>query len=1202
MIGTTLLNRYHLEAELGRGGMGVVYRAQDTLLNRPVAVKLLSATGLGTEGHTRLLREAQAVARLNHPNIVLLYDAGETAIGESTTVVPFIVMELVSGQTLRRPSPLPVVELIPLALQICAALDHAHRHQVIHRDLKPENMILTAEGQVKLMDFGLARTNGATRLTTEGTLMGTFNYMAPELLQGQEATPQSDLYALGVILYQLVAGRPPFDGDSLLAVLSQHLHAPVTPPSTYQPSVPPMLDALIVQLLSKEPGDRPASVATVQQKLERIGQANTATLTITAEEASPLDYLVRGRMVGRAKEFAEVKAAWRQAAAGETHVLLITGEPGIGKSRLVRELTTLAGLNNGATTLTGECYAERDAPYAPIGQMVRAVFTQPKLTRALALPTTNLADLITLVPELRAHYPDVPPNPPSPEPRADQQRLFESVVALCTQLTSHAPLLIVLDDAHWADSGSLALLRHLARRGRTLAFPILLAFTYRDAELADSDALTAVLLDLNRERLSTRLKLNRLDRPQTQELLAALFSEEISPEFLESIYTETEGNPFFVEEVCRSLIEEGKLYRENGRWQRPAMSELAVPPSIRLAIEARLAKLSAATQDMLRLAAILGREFDFATLAAASDQPEDSLIDALENAEKAQLVGEIKRKNGRNTTFAFVHALIPTTLRDMMNTLRRQRLHRKVFAAVERLHADDYERLAYHATQAGDEARALHYYRQAGDRALAAFANREAEAHYRDALELGGSNEEQATLLAKLAETLMNLSRAGDSIPVRRQAIERYRELGDYNQVARLYALSARCAWLDGDTPAGLTICQEGMAVVDGRADGVPLAILLHETARAQYFNGVRGEEALALCRQALAIGEAAGDPFVQAECLSTLGVLQTDVNESIASLTRAVQFAESSGSIFAATRARNNLANMLRLNGDLVGCQEHLLRAAEQARQLGAVANELYYLTGAAFGYSSFGELDKVEAMLPTLYDLLAALPNPGPAAVNLKALESRLLSRRGEWEQAIEDTRRLQAELRQRGQLHGLALACTYLGSLLLELGRLEEAETALQEAMAISEWGPTDPLQAGYFLSAVYARQGRPVEAHRLLNEAQEKAGSQLAVMHQMQLAQAKARVALAEKRFDEAEAAFRQVMTLLEQMGMRWDLAQTCREAAELHLERAGQGDWEHAASLLSRAATLFATINVPRYTALAQERLNSLTTAAKEPTG
>jgi len=203
MIGEMLADRYRIDAELGRGGMGVVYRAHDTLLDRPVAVKVLSDSGLGTEGRARLLREAQAAARLDHPNIVSVYDAGET---ES---MPFIVMQLVTGASLHDCGPLSLPQIIAVARQLCDALDHAHAQGIVHRDLKPENVMIFGSGErliAKLMDFGLAHSRDASRLTQEDTLVGTVFYLAPEQALGQPVDGRADLYALGVILYELTTG------------------------------------------------------------------------------------------------------------------------------------------------------------------------------------------------------------------------------------------------------------------------------------------------------------------------------------------------------------------------------------------------------------------------------------------------------------------------------------------------------------------------------------------------------------------------------------------------------------------------------------------------------------------------------------------------------------------------------------------------------------------------------------------------------------------------------------------------------------------------------------------------------------------------------------------------------------------------------------------------------------------------------------
>ena len=325
MIGETLNDRYKIENEIGRGGMGTVYRAHDAVLKRDVAVKVLSNFKLGTDGKARIIREAQLVAKLNHPNIVTVHDAGEV---DGT---PFIVMELVEGQNLHQSKPEGLEDIIAIARQICSALEHAHSHDVVHRDLKPENIVLEPGGIAKLMDFGVARSV-ASRFTSEGTIFGTVFYMPPEQAMGDKVDGRADLYSLGVMLYELTTGSLPFDDEDPIAVISQHIHAPIVPPRAKNPDIPPGLNDLIEQLLSKAPGDRPDSAAHVLAALNdpQLLEADAAP----AEELSVLERIVRGRMVGRRKEFQQARLLWKKAASGKGQLLLISGEPGIGKTRL----------------------------------------------------------------------------------------------------------------------------------------------------------------------------------------------------------------------------------------------------------------------------------------------------------------------------------------------------------------------------------------------------------------------------------------------------------------------------------------------------------------------------------------------------------------------------------------------------------------------------------------------------------------------------------------------------------------------------------------------------------------------------------------------------------------------------------------------------------------------------------------------------
>lgn len=983
--GALLHNRYRIESELGRGGVGVVYRAHDTLLDRAVAIKVLGETAGGTEGRARLLREAQAVAKLDHPHIVPVYDVGE--INDT----PFIVMQLVVGQSLREtgPLPLPAERSIIVASQLCEALGHAHQRGIVHRDLKPENIILTPEGAAKLMDFGLAHSQGASHLTQEGTLVGTLFYLAPEQILGEPVDGRADLYALGVILYELTTGRLPFAGNDVLNVISHHLHSPVEPPRTHRADLPPALDALIVRLLSKQPEDRPASaheVLVVLESLRRQIAVPTAAPPTPTAAYSTLDRIVRGQLVGRERELAEAHTLWGRAASGEGQALFVSGEPGIGKTRLVRELVEIAQ-TTGARVLADGCHVEGDPPYAPLAAMMRAAFEDPS---GPDLPEFILADLLTLAPHLRPHYPHILPNPPL-DPQFEQQRVFDSFTAWCEMLAAQTPLLLLVEDVHWADGGTLALLRHLARRARKAQ--LLLVMTYRDTEveLDQAHPLNAVLHDLNRERLAQPIRLIRLSREHTRDLLAAMLSTagDITSEFLDSLYRETEGNPFFIEEVCKGLIEQGKLYHAGGTWRRADMRTIFIPQSVRGAILARVERLPAPAQEVLRLAAILGREFDFETLQAASrgealsSLDEDALIAALERAERAQLIGEAPRA-GR-LTFTFAHALIPFALRENLSGLRRQRLHRRVAAAIESLRPNDIEALAYHFAAAGERGQAIEYSRLAARRAEALYAYEAAMQHLETALDLMEAGEQDETRLA-LLEDLADVHRLRgertEAIQIYQQALEVWRGMANadkwiavrlHRKIGETFLRIKSQANVERFEVISQSSLESGLRLIASEAPHIESVRLLTTLANDKW-NTRTQQDWEASERYARAAVEMVEQLDAPVELSAALGALDT-VYGARGLYRERVQLSQrrlalSRDSRFGDLRERVSLlcqtGNALLFVGDYAQALPHLLEAARLADQIRDVSQHVYTLGLQAqcfFGLDRWDEMLDIEA-----------------------------------------------------------------------------------------------------------------------------------------------------------------------------------------------------------------------------------------------
>ncbi|MFI0712861.1 protein kinase [Streptomyces inhibens] len=284
--------RYELVEQLGRGGMGTVYRAVDRRLRRTVAVKTLSAElALQPEFLSRFQREAHAAAALNHPGVATVHDVGEDAGGGSAE--PFLVMEYVEGRTLSQvlnEGRLPVAQALDIAGQVLEALEHSHRHAIVHRDIKPANVMLTGTGKIKVVDFGIAKalSEMATRLTGTGVAVGTPAYLAPEQIRGGESDHRTDLYAVGCLLYELLTGRPPYTGDSPFSVMHQHLAAEPVPPSQLRPELPPAVDAVIVRALRKDRQDRFSEASAMKAALDGASRVAPAAPVRTPTTLDPM--------------------------------------------------------------------------------------------------------------------------------------------------------------------------------------------------------------------------------------------------------------------------------------------------------------------------------------------------------------------------------------------------------------------------------------------------------------------------------------------------------------------------------------------------------------------------------------------------------------------------------------------------------------------------------------------------------------------------------------------------------------------------------------------------------------------------------------------------------------------------------------------------------------------------------------------------
>ena len=326
--------RYILGECLGKGGMGEVYLAHDEVLDRDIALKVLRSEYVGDEEFAgRFRREARSAASLSHPNIVQVYDAGESEDGTC-----YIAMEYVSGGTLKQrlegEETFDAGTAAAVAAQIAGALEAAHGRGVIHRDIKPQNVLVTYSGDLKVTDFGIARAASAVTSSATGAFFGTAAYISPEQAMGEPVGPASDLYSLGVVLYEMLTGELPYDADSAIAVCMKHVTEPLRPPGQLNPSIPEEMDALVVRLLAKDPSDRYASAAELLSDLERVRDGFLPALA-AEETTQPLGerpLILPGEVAGprRVPRTLAVAAVAMLAVLGVVLLGLLQGGAGVG--------------------------------------------------------------------------------------------------------------------------------------------------------------------------------------------------------------------------------------------------------------------------------------------------------------------------------------------------------------------------------------------------------------------------------------------------------------------------------------------------------------------------------------------------------------------------------------------------------------------------------------------------------------------------------------------------------------------------------------------------------------------------------------------------------------------------------------------------------------------------------------------------------
>jgi len=913
---------------------------------------------------------------------------------------------------------------------------------------------------------------------------------------------------------------------------------------------------------------RPGGVAreVLGERLPSENGAVSLEATASGDSPSVFDTLARLPFSGRRGELLRLERRFDAVQSGKGGIVFVAGEPGIGKTRLLEEFTAKAAVA-GAKVLWGRCYeGELSRPFGPFAEAIASYATESDV-EALREDVGSFGGIVAkLAPELREHLPDLP-EPVALAPEEERHRLLDAVAQVLWAVARRVPVVLVLDDLHWADGGTLVLLRYLARF--LPRHPVLLLGAYRDVELGRSHPLQEALAALRHEVAPEQIVLRGLDPKSVTELLEVIAGHEVPADFVEVITAETGGNPFFLREVLLHLWEDGKIERQEGRFiSRLSIEQMGIPQGVRQVIGRRLSRLSEEANRFLAAASGWAGAFRLVVTAAAADLEEDIALDALD----AALATQILRATGDPEVYDFAHALFRHTLYSGLSPSRQVRLHRRLAEEMERRYG---ARATEHALEIAQQwhrsavlpgaERGVVHCLIAADRAEQAAAHEEAVTALRMALDLLPPNDvRRPRLLARLGRALAWSLKSEEAVRVASEAGELLAASEGSDAAADYLADAATAVYTSAFDPRGWVLAEQGLRHVGGRRDvtwallttydldrreandpdfpGSPLDIPeRHEVSRI-LLPSVASLE-LFVSASPVVVFESRSELIERAGSFGVLMARRAEYKRALALLgSQAASFVER-GRFSLAALSLSEMALCEAALGNLTASQNTLARATELAERggnppfigLSLLSPSIVHTSVRGEGY---------ELLLPVLEQVLAA------NALSLRGLTAVTLA----------------------------ASAACYAHA-----GRGAEALRALGSALPGIERG------AGWvttYAVMVYCA----IEALWILNrrdhaDALERNLREKTLAPDFRWTQTDARLSLARLcaltgRFDEAREWFDKARQVLEEQGARPLRAIVDFDEAWMEVRRGEAGDRKRALALLDAARGPFESIGMP----------------------
>ncbi len=1008
--------RYQLEEQVGAGAMGAVYRAFDRLTRQNVALKLVGVNPSGNiqtsintpeEKRMALAQEFRVLSSIHHPNIIGVWD-----YGFDRNKQPYFTMEYVSrGQTLvDATQSQPLETQVGLLCQVLQALAYLHRRGILHRDLKPNN-ILVQDGHAHILDFGLS----AMVKSAHGRA-GTLAYMAPEILHMETGEAASDLYAVGVMAYQIFSGRLPFANNDVNGILTRK-------PVLELINGSEELRQVIGKLLEKMPYHRYASASEALAALtEAVG------LPLPAEDGAVREsYLQAARFIGREKEIDQLLDALHKAQEGHGSVWFVDGESGAGKTRLFDEVRTRA-LVSGATVVRGQAIEESGSPYQ--------LWREPLRHLALISPLTDLQSNVlgTFIPDLATLSGKSISPLATLEGTAAQQRLSLTIADMIqTAAKATPPLVVILEDLQFAPE-SLEPIKALARLAYD--YPLLVMANYRSEE---APALVKEMEGIH------SITLSHLNYEQIARLSESMLGSETKPEVVEWLANETEGNVFFLVETVRALAEEAGQLEQVGLQTLP---DSILAQGVQQVLQRRLNRMPTSGRPLLNLAAVSGRVLDLQLLSTLA--PDLDLNSWLISGANAAVLEE---KDGR---WQFAHDKLRETLLSGLEAEMRPQLYRQIAEVCERVYPQDNTRAAALSVwwrNANEPEKEFNNARLAGEYALTQYFMKDAERFFTRALELCPQDAvtERYNILSQREKVYSRLEKSADRL----KDIESIEAMFDRLTPKQRAQVKLRRADYEYSVQnyAGALEILNTMLKSDGETQLIDILSSIHLLLGVTLVSQSAYDEALKHLEMAVVLCERVNDKQGEARALMHMNMIRFDRGESYMEFNnRAMEIfcaiGDKSGESICLTTRGNHLDEQ----GDRVQALQCYTRALQLQRQLGAQSREAITLVNMGYLYERLGNYDDAYQNAHRSWQILLKTGNRELEIGVLATLASVCFS-----QQKYDEARIYASRAVEMGESMGRRFsipAYVVIGHILISLNELDEAEQTLYTAQRICD----------------------------------------------------------------------------------------------------------------------------------------------------